>query len=1034
MPGDEPQQILMTQQKLLLFLGLGLVLCLVLPAQAYLVPNATTGLLDQTGCYLGVYLGGNAYSSGPDSSHETWIPDPAAFTAASGKTHRLFSRYVSLENVLNANENRDGKTTAAWAAGIIADHDAVPVIFLVPWDSGLSLSHTYPDGKTAQQHIDLFAEELKPLTEHGDTIMIVFGHEMESQDVAKQNPSAFIAMFQYAAGKFHAAGCQMVWCTNINDNPFTGDQKIQWWPGSENPYHTIIEPGNSSVDWVAQTRYHFWWGANTFTGLKGEYQPHPEQAWYNYFGETLGFPLMFAETAGQKPAPYQPGPYWDPDPHDNTTQEFSTQWIPSLYNAHNLKTNYPLIKAVIWFDTFKYNDNGQPEQNYLIPPGTWNPSKGSVQPLSGPLYTSLISDPYFIGSTSLGDPDPLPVAAFTTDPEAGPAPLLVQFADTSGNDPTSWHWDFGTGSSSALQHPQYIYPVPGVYTVTLTATNTFGNDSTSRDITVTIGPVLPPVAAFGAYPVSGTAPLAVQFTDTSQNAPESWHWDFGDGSTATEQNPVHTYVTPGRYSVNLTVSNRGGSDSLEKSGLVSVDAPVPPLPHSFSGTITINGSPGPVNTTITAQVTGGGGTLVTTEAGTYGGDGARLTVQGWIQDGWPITFFADGIPVECRDVALGGDWVGSYPYTAGSHTPLDLRLTGESPAPVANFTADPTSGPAPLIVQFTDTSLHNPASWSWDFGDGTTSTTQHPVHTYTVPGYYTVNLTATNDAGSTIISREDYIHVRIIIGGDRGYFRIICNEDGAAVWFDQTPKGLTENGTLIVPVYLTTLHYQTYTVAKDGFTTVTGDLPVYPAKDETVDIPVTLHPVPPAGFSFINASTGNVGGIIQPTGLVEVPAGGSQNFTLTPASGYTFDRLLVDGTQVPSVYTYSFQNVTSNHTIVVFFRITGGGGGGGGGGSGGYVVPVATLTTIPTTIPTPVTGEGDNASVPVTPTPDATALPTLVPEETTPVPTTIAPAPSIWSSSPLAWMIPVALLILILAGLAYYSYRKEQETGPDEEK
>ena len=948
MPRDKPQPISMPQQRLLLFLGVILVLCLALPAQGYPIPNATTGLLNQTGCYLGVYLGGNAYSQGPDSGHETWIPDPAAFNVASGKTHRLFSRYVSLQNVLNANENRDGKTAAAWAAGIIADHDAVPVIFLVPWDSALSLSHTYPDGKTAQQHIDLFAEELKPLTEHGDTIMIVFGHEMESQDVAKQNPSAFIAMFQYAAGKFHAAGCQMVWCTNINDNPFTGDQKIQWWPGSENPYHAVSSPGKTSVDWVAQTRYHFWWGANTFSGLKGEFQPHPEQAWYNYFGETLGFPLMFAETAGQKPAPYTPNQYWDPDPHDNTTQEFSTQWIPSLYDAHNLETNYPLIKAVIWFDTFKYNDNGQPEQNYLIPPGTWNPSTGSVQPLSGPLYTSLISDPYFIGSTGVGDP------------------------------------------------------------------------------------ITPPAAAFSAYPVSGTPPLTVQFTDQSTGEITSWAWEFGDGQSSNLQNPSHLYAYPGVFSVTLTVSNPGGSDALLKSRLISVDEPIPALPHSFSGTITLYGDPALPGTTITAQVTGGGGTLVTTEEGMYGGDGGRLTVQGWIQDGWPITFFADGVPAECRDVAAGGDWVGSYPYTAGLHTTLDLRVTGEPPAPVANFTANQTSGLAPLTVRFTDTSLPTPGSWYWEFGDGTTSTTQHPVHTYTVPGYYTVSLTAANDAGSTTISREDYIHVGLILGGDRGYFRVICNEDGAAVWFDQTPKGLTENGTLIVPVYLTTLHYQTFTVAKDGFTTVTGDLPAYPAKDETVDIIVTLEPAPPASFYYINASAGNVGGIIQPGGLIEVPAGGSQNFTLTPASGYTFDRLLVDGAQVPSVYTYSFQNVTSNHTIVVFFRITGGGGGGGGGG--GYVIPATTPTTIPTTIPTLDPREAGNESVNVTPTPDTTILPTLVPEETSPLPTTIAPAPSFWSGFPLAGMIPVALLILILAGLAYYSYRKEQETGPAEEK
>ena len=59
-----------------------------------------------------------------------------------------------------------------------------------------------------------------------------------------------------------------------------------------------------------------------------------------------------------------------------------------------------------------------------------------------------------------------------------------------------------------------------------------------------------------------------------------------------------------------------------------------------------------------------------------------------------------------------------------------------------------TSGSAPLDVSFTDLSTQQPTSWSWDFGDGGSSSDQHPAHTYIASGVYTVSLTVTNASGS----------------------------------------------------------------------------------------------------------------------------------------------------------------------------------------------------------------------------------------------------------------------------------------------
>ena len=86
-------------------------------------------------------------------------------------------------------------------------------------------------------------------------------------------------------------------------------------------------------------------------------------------------------------------------------------------------------------------------------------------------------------------------------------------------------------------------------------------------------------------------------------------------------------------------------------------------------------------------------------------------------------------------------------------------VTGVSAAPVVNFTANTTTGTAPLSVQFTDTSTGSPTAWAWDFGDNSTSTSRNPVHTYANAGTYTVSLTASNSAGSNTMTRTSYITV-----------------------------------------------------------------------------------------------------------------------------------------------------------------------------------------------------------------------------------------------------------------------------------
>ncbi|MGA2933788.1 MAG: PKD domain-containing protein [Methanomicrobiales archaeon] len=192
-----------------------------------------------------------------------------------------------------------------------------------------------------------------------------------------------------------------------------------------------------------------------------------------------------------------------------------------------------------------------------------------------------------------------PVASFTGSPTSGSPPLFVQFTDTSSGSPTSWNWDFGDGGSSTDQNPSYTYTTPGTYTVFLIATNDEGSNTSTEENYITVGavptaaPILvltlvpttapppsAPVASFIDDPILGSAPLTVQFTDLSDGSPTSWHWDFGDGGTSTDQNPSYTYTTPGSYTVTLTDANSAGSSTSTGTDKITVLSPASSTPLS----------------------------------------------------------------------------------------------------------------------------------------------------------------------------------------------------------------------------------------------------------------------------------------------------------------------------------------------------------------------------------------------------------------------------------------------------------------------
>jgi len=170
-------------------------------------------------------------------------------------------------------------------------------------------------------------------------------------------------------------------------------------------------------------------------------------------------------------------------------------------------------------------------------------------------------------------PQPKISANFTASPLSGPAPLTVRFTDLSTGTVTAWQWDFGDGDTSAAQNPEHIYADEGLYTVNLRVSDALGNsDALVLTDYIDVGPaqVENITANFTADVTSGPVPLTVGFTDLSTGNVSGWQWDFGDNDTSTVQNPVHVYQQTGIYSVSLTVTGDGQTDTLAREDYISV--------------------------------------------------------------------------------------------------------------------------------------------------------------------------------------------------------------------------------------------------------------------------------------------------------------------------------------------------------------------------------------------------------------------------------------------------------------------------------
>ncbi len=378
------------------------------------------------------------------------------------------------------------------------------------------------------------------------------------------------------------------------------------------------------------------------------------------------------------------------------------------------------------FGDGNFSNNPNPTNNYLAP-GNYNVVL-IVENALGCRDTVTQSNFIRIEPT---------IVNFTSDSTQGCAPLNICFRDSSISlDPIiSRQWDFGdpisgANNTSTLLNPCHLFQNVGVYNVTLTATTQGGCiATTTRQISAGTAPSI----NFSVSSTTVCAGIPVQFTNLSTGTPppNSFLWQFDASGSAATADASFAWDEPGQYTVTFTVRNNGCS----KDSTVQITVLDPRPDFTFAANCNIPGRINFTNTSVNA----------TSYLWSFGPTGATSTQINpqytYLNPGtYTVTLAATNSNTGC---------------TAERTQVIDVSNTA------ANFSADVTSGCAPLQVRFTSTSTGTGLTYNWSFGPlGATSTQQNPTYTYTTQGQYTVRLTVTDVNGCQVTeTKTAYISV-----------------------------------------------------------------------------------------------------------------------------------------------------------------------------------------------------------------------------------------------------------------------------------
>ena len=304
----------------------------------------------------------------------------------------------------------------------------------------------------------------------------------------------------------------------------------------------------------------------------------------------------------------------------------------------------------------------------------------------------------------------------------------IQFMNQSIGDDLIYFWSFGDGSGSDEENPLHTFGSNGAYPVSLTIMN---NDSSCFDIyeeIVMVGDSIPgDCYAYFTYTELGQ--LTVEFLNLSQGDDLIYFWNFGDGEGSQEENPIHTYASNGFYPVSLTIMNNDSScfDFYEDIVMVGDS-----LPGDCYAMFRYDNFPNDYLTVLFTDLSMG--------------------LNGSIPDTW-TWYFGDGTSSDEQNPYHIYDSIGTYnvclTITSGdceSTYCMDVMVYDPGEYCEAAFAYDIIEGT--ITYQFIDISIGYPTFWQWDFGDGTYSSEQDPIHTFTETGIYDVCLTISSQDSS----------------------------------------------------------------------------------------------------------------------------------------------------------------------------------------------------------------------------------------------------------------------------------------------
>ncbi|MGB0887724.1 MAG: PKD domain-containing protein [Vicingaceae bacterium] len=284
----------------------------------------------------------------------------------------------------------------------------------------------------------------------------------------------------------------------------------------------------------------------------------------------------------------------------------------------------------------------------------------------------------------------------------------VVFSNLSGGGANSYFWNFGDGTGwvnaggGAVNH---TYSFTGDYTIQIAVFIDGGTASCTDTSSIPLHVLPSPTANFNFDNNNGCDSLTVNFTDFSSANAVTWFWDFGNGDTSSlEVPPIQFYNSPGNYDVQLDVASINGCSNSINQTINIYQSPVP----LFSPTSVCQN----LDATFTDQSTSSVGDAIIN----------------WNWDFGDGNFSAQQNPNHIYTTAGTVDIILDI-NTAFCSASDTVTITIET-EPTANFTPSNTVGCSPLGVSFANNSSASAANFTWDFGDGNTSTATNPIHTY----------------------------------------------------------------------------------------------------------------------------------------------------------------------------------------------------------------------------------------------------------------------------------------------------------------